>query len=180
MNTFELMNELFSGGHSIDQAAALCTKHNNKDIFLAWGKECGYSVKDINSAWKDAQPTKAKAKGFAAEYFEWLAEMPRTEEEANDYIMDPSNSNNTHKHLSHYMNIWALTVAVRGSLEKEREEHRDEMSDEVREAWDFLKAEMESARPRKTKVHPDKVSHLGDAELTKAYTEAFQKLNTKR
>lgn len=181
MNTFELMTELHTHGYTVEQAALLCTEHNNKEIYLAYAKEYGVSVKEANAIWKEAQPTKAKAKGFAAEYYEWLARFPRTEQEAVDYIMDPANSNNTHKHKSHYMNIWELTVAVRANLgeEPEAEPEQEEQSDEVKQAWSDLEAEMSRAKPRKTKVHPDKVSHLGNDELTRAYTEAFQSLNKK-
>lgn len=94
---------------------AVAASEGNKDLYLAWGKEKGETVKELNEAWKEAQPKKASggAKGFAAEFYDWLAEDSRTELEARDYILSPDNSKNVHNHLTHYLNIWALAETVR-------------------------------------------------------------------
>lgn len=89
----------------------------SKDIYLAWGKENGHTVKALNESWKEAEeilkPAKrAGANGFAAEYYDWLAGDSRLESEARDYVMS-SESQNVRNHLTHYLNIWALCETVR-------------------------------------------------------------------
>lgn len=88
-----------------------------KDIYLAWGKEKGESLKTLNGQWKviedEVKPAKrAGASGFAAMYYDWLAETSRTEQEARDLIMG-NESQNVRNHLTHYLNIWALCETVR-------------------------------------------------------------------
>lgn len=88
-----------------------------KDIYLAWGKEKDESLKTLNEQWKviedEVKPAKrAGANGFAAMYYDWLAETSRTEQEARDLIMG-SESQNVRNHLTHYLNIWALCETVR-------------------------------------------------------------------
>ena len=88
-----------------------------KDIYLAWGKEKGESLKTLNEQWKviedEVKPAKrAGASGFAAMYYDWLAEASRTEQEARDLIMS-NESQNVRNHLTHYLNIWALCETVR-------------------------------------------------------------------
>lgn len=88
-----------------------------KDIYLAWGKEKGESLKTLNEQWKviedEVKPAKrAGASGFAAMYYDWLAETSRTESEARDLIMS-NESQNVRNHLTHYLNIWALCETVR-------------------------------------------------------------------
>lgn len=88
-----------------------------KDIYLAWGKERGQSLKFLNEEWKameeELRPAKrAGASGFAAMYYDWLAETSRTEQEARDLIMS-NESQNVRNHLTHYLNIWALCETVR-------------------------------------------------------------------
>ena len=88
-----------------------------KDIYLAWGKEKGESLKTLNEQWKliedEVKPAKrAGASGFAAMYYDWLAETSRTEQEARDLIMS-NESQNVRNHLTHYLNIWALCETVR-------------------------------------------------------------------
>lgn len=48
---------------------------------------------------------------------------------------------------------------------------------DVKHAWETLRRELAKARPAKSRMHTDKVAHLGDDELTNAYKEAFQKHN---
>lgn len=88
-----------------------------KDIYLAWGKEKGESLKTLNEQWKvieeEVKPAKrAGASGFAAMYYDWLARESRTEQEARDLIMS-NESQNVRNHLTHYLNIWALCETVR-------------------------------------------------------------------
>lgn len=88
-----------------------------KDIYLAWGKEKGESLKTLNEQWKviedEVKPAKrAGASGFAAMYYDWLAAESRTEQEARDLIMG-NESQNVRNHLTHYLNIWALCETVR-------------------------------------------------------------------
>ena len=88
-----------------------------KDIYLAWGKEKGETLKTLNEQWKvvedEVKPAKrAGANGFAAMYYDWLAETSRTEQEARDLIMS-NESQNVRNHLTHYLNIWALCETVR-------------------------------------------------------------------
>lgn len=88
-----------------------------KDIYLAWGKEKGESLKTLNEQWKvieeEVKPAKrAGANGFAAMYYDWLAGESRTEQEARDLIMS-NESQNIRNHLTHYLNIWALCETVR-------------------------------------------------------------------
>jgi hypothetical protein len=86
-----------------------------KDMFLAWAKDVGVKAKDAQDAWKEASPEKATSTGagWAAGYYDWLAECSRTEKEARDHIMAEGNSNNVKAHLTHYLNIWALAETVR-------------------------------------------------------------------
>lgn len=121
MNVLELVTTL-SSAKSILEAAQDASDSNlagAKDIYLAWGKERGETVKELNEAWKEVAPKKSTggAKGFAADYYDWLAESERTEEEAKAFIMGESEygetSKNTKAHLTHYLNIWALAETVR-------------------------------------------------------------------
>lgn len=169
-----------------------------KEVYMAWGKEGGESVKDLEAAWKEAQPEKVKggARGFADIYYDWLAEAARSEQEAHDFIMCYE-SNNVRNHLTHYLNIWALAETVRkgekvsrtisagkatprpkGSKASAKEDAWEYNSaspyEDVRSAWETLNREVKAKRPRKTAVHPDKVAKFDDEELTNAYTKAFQ------
>lgn len=191
-------------GDSIDMAAKAAVEANipgAKDIYMAWGKEKGIAAKSLEAEYKAAQPEKAKGgpRGFAEVYYDWLAEASREEQEAHDYIMSDE-SQNVRNHLTHYLNIWALAETVRrgekvvrtisagkaspkpeGSSAKSKAEQKDtwEYNDadpfaDVRSAWENLKRETAKAKPRKTRIHPDKVSKFEDADLSAAYTKAFQ------
>lgn len=174
-----------------------------KEIYMAWGKEKGIAAKALEAAYKEAQPEKTSGgpRGFAEVYYDWLAEASRTEQEAHDYIMS-NESQNVRNHLTHYLNIWALAETVRSgqkvvrtisagkaspkpnsgaSANKAKEEPKDswEYNDadpfaDERSAWENLKRETAKAKPRKSRIHPDKVSKFDDAELSAAYTKAFQ------
>lgn len=174
-----------------------------KDIYMAWGKEKGIAAKTLETEWKAAQPEKAKGgpRGFAEVYYDWLAEESRTEQEAHDYIMGDE-SQNVRNHLTHYLNIWALVETVRSgqkvvrtisagkanpkpnkgkaSAEKESKakdtweyNDADPFADE-RSAWENLKRETAKAKPRKTRLHSDKVAKFGNPDLTAAYDKAFK------
>ena len=191
LNNYELMMEL-QNVVELSEAVTLCTDNQNKDMFVMWGKEAGYTVKVLNDVWKAAQPAKAKGTtGWQEAYQDWLVEDSRTEYEALTYLM--GQSKNVQKHITNYLGLWALAESVRSGTRikrtlsakdfvatEESEPEAEEMRDDVKQAWDDLKAEMSRAKPRKTKVHPDKVSHLNDEALTTAYKEAFQSLNTKK
>lgn len=174
-----------------------------KEVYMAWGKEGGESAKSLEEAWKAAQPAKTSSspRNFAEQYYDWLAEQGRTEQEAHDLIMS-NDSQNVRNHLTHYLNIWALAETVRqgqkvartitagkatpkpegsASAKKAKAEPKDTWEynsadpyGDVRSAKETLKRELAKSKPAKTKVHPDKVAHLNDEELSKLYTQAFQ------
>lgn len=122
MNTILELVTALGNANSIKEAVDTtmqCTAAGSKDIYLAWGKEKGHKVAELNSAWKEAQPKRAAgATGFAAEYYAWLADESRTESDAHDYIM--AGSINVQNHLTHYLNIWALCETVRQGSPVER------------------------------------------------------------
>ena len=55
----------------------------------------------------------SRAGGFAADYYDYLAEEKRTEDEVDNYIM--AGSNNVIKSKAHYKNIWKLAETIRAS-----------------------------------------------------------------
>lgn len=209
---FELMQALSAfDKSSVDMAAKASAQSGitgAKDLYMAWGKEQGIVAKALEQEWKDAQPERAAgggAKGFADQYYDWLAGGTRTEQEAADLILG-NESANVRNHLTHYLNIWALAETVRSgqkvsrtitagkaspkpegsasakSASKAKAEPEWEYDvthpyADVRSAKETLKRVMESNRPAKTKVHPDKVAHLNDEALSKLYTQTFQNLN---
>ena len=173
-----------------------------KEIYMAWGKEKGIAAKALEAAYKEAQPEKTSGGryGFAERFYDWLAEDSRTEQEAHDYIMS-NESQNVRNHLTHYLNIWALAETVRSgqkvvrtisagkaspkpnggaSAKKEKEpkdtweyNDADPFADE-RSAWENLKRETAKAKPRKTRLHSDKVAKFNNPDLTAAYDKAFK------
>ena len=175
-----------------------------KDIYMAWGKEKGIAAKALEAAYKEAQPEKTSGgpRGFAERFYDWLAEESHTEQEAHDYIMGDE-SQNVRNHLTHYLNIWALAETVRrgekvvrtisagkaspkpnkekASANKEKAESKDtwEYNDadpfaDERSAWENLKRETAKAKPRKTRLHSDKVAKFNNPDLTAAYDKAFK------
>ena len=203
MTILELITKLSAlTADSVDMAARAAVEANipgAKDVYMAWGKEKGIAAKALEAEYKAAQPEKAKggARGFADIYYDWLAEAARTEQEAHDYIMSDE-SQNVRNHLTHYLNIWALAETVRSghkvsrtitagkaspkpNKEKASAQPKDswEYNDadpfaDERSAWENLKRETAKAKPRKSRIHPDKVSKFEDADLSAAYTKAFQ------
>lgn len=203
MTILELITKLSAlSADSVDMAAKAAVEANipgAKDVYMAWGKEKGIAAKTLEAEYKAAQPEKAKggARGFADIYYDWLAEAARTEQEAHDYIMSDE-SQNVRNHLTHYLNIWALAETVRSghkvsrtitagkaspkpNKEKASAQPKDswEYNDadpfaDERSAWENLKRESKKAKPRKSRLHPDKVAKFGNDELTEAYTKAFQ------
>lgn len=181
--------------------SAECGIAGAKEVYMAWGKEGGESIKALEEAWKAAQPAKTNSgpRGFADAYYDWLAEASRTEQEAHDLIMG-NESQNVRNHLTHYLNIWALAESVRAGHRVSRTitagkaapkassakagpkaETKDtwEYDDsnpfaDVRSAWENLKREAKKAKPRKTRLHPDKVAQFNDNELKDAYTAAYK------
>lgn len=189
---------------SIDMAAKATVEANipgAKEIYMAWGKEKGIAAKTLEAEYKAAQPEKAKGgpRGFAEVYYDWLAEASHEEQEAHDYIMSDE-SQNVRNHLTHYLNIWALAETVRrgekvvrtisagkaspkreGSSAKSKAEPKDtwEYNDadpfaDERSAWENLKRETAKAKPRKTRLHSDKVAKFNNPDLTQAYDKAFK------
>lgn len=202
MTIIELMTALTSSASIADAAeqAANSGIAGAKDVYLAWGKSEGHVVKELEAAWKDVAPaTRRGARGFTEQYYDWLAEGPRTEQEAVDYVMS-NESQNVRNYLTHHLNIWALAETVRsgqkvlrtvsGSKETSAksvptakkasaekvdnwEYNTSEPYADARSARETLKRVTSSKRPSKAKLNPSKVAHLEDEELTKAYTEAF-------
>ena len=206
MTIFELMTQLSAlDGDSVDMAAKAAVEAGipgAKDIYMAWGKEKGIAAKALEAAYKEAQPEKTSGgrSGFAERFYDWLAEDSRTEVEAHDYIMADEREN-TRRHLTHFLNIWALAETVRsgekvvrtisagkaspkpngGASAREEKEPKDtwEYNDadpfaDVRSSWENLKRETAKAKPRKSRIHPDKVAKFEDADLSAAYTKAFK------
>lgn len=206
MTIMELVTKLYVlSAQEVDMAAKAAVQAGipgAKDVYMAWGKEKGIAAKELEAAYKEAQPAKSSGgpRGFADMYYDWLAETSREEQEAHDYIMS-NESQNVRNHLTHYLNIWALAETVRrgekvvrtitagkaspkpktDSASKAKAEPKDEWEydaanpyRDVRSAWETLERVKKSARPAKNKVHPDKVAFLNDADLTAAYTKAFQ------
>ncbi|QVJ07717.1 hypothetical protein S1R3Y_000008 [Vibrio phage vB_ValP_VA-RY-3] len=122
MNAIELITKLADVKATLE-AAQLSVDAGfagNKDIYMAWGKEQGHTVADLNSAWKEAQPEKVAsgATGWQAAYYDWLAEDSRTEEEAVEYLS--KQSDNVKKHMSKHLNVWALCETVRRGQKVQR------------------------------------------------------------
>lgn len=179
-----------------------------KEIFTGFYKEKGEKVKDILDAWKAAEletgKSKTRSNGFQADYFDWLVEASRTEQEARDYIMAEGNSENTKNHLVGYLNFWALAESVRQGKKVSRtfkaekagkasaglgedkaqepvwEYNAAQPYVDVRSAWETLKREKAKAKPDARRMHPDKVIKFGNPDLTTAYTQAFQTYNKSR
>lgn len=173
-----------------------------KDIFAGFYKEKGFKAKEITDAYKAAEERAGKARirvgGFAQDYYDWLAEERRTEFEARAYILNEKNSKNTKAHLTHYLNIWALTESVRtgqkttrsfGAEKEGTESPKAESAgglggdkweydmskphESVKSAWETLKRETAKAKPNTSRIHPDKVAQFDDHELSAAYHKAF-------
>ena len=174
----------------------------SRDIFMAWGADKNIPVSKLQAEWKATQPEKASGgpRGFADMYYDWLAETSRSEQEAHDLIMS-NESQNVRNHLTHYLNIWALAETVRrgekvvrtisagkaspkpngGASAKQKAEPKDtwEYNDadpfaDERSAWENLKRETAKAKPRKTRLHSDKVAKFNNPDLTAAYDKAFK------
>lgn len=205
MTIFELMTQLSAfNSESLDMAAKATIQSGiagAKEVYMAWGKSIGVTARELEAAYKEAQPEKTSGgqRGFTDTYYNWLAEAARTEQEAHDYIMS-NESQNVRNHLTHYLNIWALVETVRsgkkvvrtisagkaspkpngGASAKEKEpkdtweyNDADPFADE-RSAWENLKRETAKAKPRKTRLHSDKVAKFNNPDLTAAYDKAFK------
>ncbi len=76
----------------------------------------GYKPAEVTKAIKELNISSTKAFGFAASFYEWLAEEEQSAEDAKACIMGTDGysetSKNVKNHLSHYMNIHALSVAI--------------------------------------------------------------------
>ncbi len=69
-----------------------------------------YSSKDISAAIKEADITSTRS-GFAASFYAFLSEAPRTKTEAEYFVMNET-SDNTKKHKSHFMAIYELADKI--------------------------------------------------------------------
>lgn len=118
MTIMELVTKLYVlSAQEVDMAAKAAVQAGipgAKDVYMAWGKEKGIAAKELEAAYKEAQPAKSSGgpRGFADMYYDWLAEASRSEQEAHDLIMS-NESQNVRNHLTHYLNIWALAESVR-------------------------------------------------------------------
>lgn len=94
-----------------DRIAELAQNGSSVKLIRAHLTIEGFSDKVISAAIKEAELTSKKVT-FASDFYDWLAEKPRSQEEAKEYIMDPANSQNVHNHLSHYLNIAELAARI--------------------------------------------------------------------
>lgn len=201
MTIIELMTAL-SASQNVTDAAQVAAESGivgAKEVYMAWGKSEGHTAKVLEAAWKEAQPERAKggARGFTDYYYSWLAEAPRTEQEAYDYVMS-NESQNVRNYLTHHLNIWALAESIRQGKkivrtisagkaspkpnnEKASAEPKDswEYNDadpfaDERSAWENLKRETAKSKPRKNRLHSDKVAKFNNPDLTQAYNKAFK------
>lgn len=74
---------------------------------------------EIEAAIEEAGIKKTRSGGFAGEFYAFLAEEPRTDDEVEAYILDVNNSGNTHKHLSHFKAIAAMSITIWNKKETE-------------------------------------------------------------
>jgi len=95
----------------ITRIEELAAEGNSTTLIRAFLTIEGYKGKEISEGIKESGLT-AKKVTFASEFYDWLAEEKRTQEEAEEYILDESNSKNVHKHLSHYLNIADLAERI--------------------------------------------------------------------
>ncbi len=95
------------------RVAELLAEGKEKRIIEATLTLEGYRPKDIKAATKELAQAKTN---FAALFYDWLATECRTEEECEAYIMGEGEfgetSANTQAHLSHYMNIARMSIAI--------------------------------------------------------------------
>lgn len=202
MTFIELATKLASALSALDAATIAINSGlaGAKDLYLGRVKEIGVSVKDANNIWKaveaeiNPKSERASKKGFADSYYNWLAEEERSEEEALNWLVE-NGSNNTRNQLPLWLNIWALSASIwrqesvkrtlGGKAPKAETETESEPEDNweyddahpfesVRSAWENLKRETAKAKPRRTRLHPDKVDKFKDEELKAAYNKAFQ------
>lgn len=199
----ELIAAFFSSASVVESAEIAYGSglEGAKDAFMAIYKSQGKKAKELNEIWKAVEEKlgakKTKAGGFTEYYYDWLASESHTEQEAYDFLMGENTSDNTKKHLTLYLNIWALAESIhRGvkvvrtmgekaapkakkSAEKVPEWEYDQSKPyaDVKSAWETLKREIAKARPNANKFHPDRVTFLNDEALTHEYTEAFKKYN---
>ena len=72
-----------------------------------------YAKKNSLEIYKKPQVEGSGRVGFAAGYYDHLVANPRiSEANAKAFIMDPKNSENVHRHVSHYMNLWKLASRI--------------------------------------------------------------------
>ncbi len=76
----------------------------------------GFTDKAITKALKDEGITGGAKRGFATDFYDWLAEGARDPDEVKAYIMGDGEygetTKNIQKHLSHYTNIATMANAI--------------------------------------------------------------------
>lgn len=89
----------------------------------------GFGDKEITAALKKAGISGGKKRGFAAEFYDWLAECPRDMAEVEAYVLGlgvyEETSKNVQNHLSHYKNIAELANRIWVSKEVADEDDAD-------------------------------------------------------
>jgi len=143
-----------------------------------------YPAKLVTEAFKSLKVS-TKAPTFASSYYEFLSTTKRSEAECIGYIQGlgvyDETSSNVKKHQSHYLSIASLAEAIWDAKGSEPEAGAESENDiHIKSAWASLKGAKakfdNGAKVRRTTFHPDKVSHLNDAELTKAYSDFFKEV----
>lgn len=78
---------------------------------------------------------KGLKRNFAELYYDYLAEKPRTKKEASDFILGKNGNNETSRnvqnHLSHYLNIHSLSIAIWNKKSEAEEEKPEEEKNET-------------------------------------------------
>ena len=147
-----------------------------------------YPAKVITDAMKACSVRSEPREGFKASFYGWLAEAPRSEAEAKDYLLGNGpygeTSPNIIKNTAAHMAVWKLSVSiwsgkgenVSGAPESDKQDGNSAELEKAKEALRKAKSAWAKGTPPKNKnaFHPDKVSYLGDEALTRAYTKFFQ------
>lgn len=112
--TQALEGKTFEDEDGFDEAiAALVDSDKGINERSAGGLLRAYAKKHDVEVYKKPKAEGAGRSGFASTYYDWLAtDINVSEEDAKAYINNPENSENTRRHLSHYMNIWKLVNTI--------------------------------------------------------------------
>jgi len=139
----------------------------------------GFTAKEIKTATKNLSTV---ATGLKAGFYAFLLEAERSEKECRDYI-DALGSDNATKKIGSYLSVAKLAQDIRALASEEKSYEELVLSAAFAFAVKIegiIKSEGLTAAVRKKyrgKVHPDKVAHFGNAELTAIYNKLSQKFN---